>query len=180
MVTAKRTVVAYASAHGSTEEIADRIADGLRAGGATVQLCDLTAAGPPDHTALGADHLVIGSAIHNGQWLPEAERFAEMVSNERDGPVWAFSVSSVGATSTFLSPRMAGFLRAHTPLPRAVAAIEEKGVLRSHRAFAGAIGKGYWRGFGRILFRLMGGRYGDARDWDDIDHWTRQIVDDDG
>ncbi|MDJ0008520.1 MULTISPECIES: flavodoxin domain-containing protein [Gordonia] len=175
---AKRTVVAYASANGSTKEIADRVADGLRAAGATVHLCDLTAAGPPDHTAIGADHLVIGSAIHNGQWLSAAERFAEMVANERDGPVWAFSVSSVGETSTFLSPRVARFLRPRTPLPRAVAAIEASGTLRDHRKFAGAIAKGDWPGVGRIVFRLMGGDYGDARDWGDVDHWCRQIVDD--
>ncbi|MCZ4653248.1 hypothetical protein O4157_17720 [Gordonia amicalis] len=167
------TVVAYGSAHGATEGIAQRIADGLRNGGDSVELWPLQSDRSPDR----ADRLVIGSAIHNGQWLPEAEQVAESVAKDSASPVWAFSVSSVGATSTFLSPRVARFLRPRTPLPRAVAAIEASGALRSHRAFAGAIAPGDWPGFGRIMFRLMGGKYGDARDWDDVDRWTREILD---
>ncbi|MCR5977901.1 hypothetical protein GDN83_09180 [Gordonia jinghuaiqii] len=127
-----RSVVAYASAHGSTEGIARRIADTLAS---------------PNSSPSSAS-----------------------------APVWAFSVSSVGATSTFLSPRVAKLLRPRTPLARAVAALETAGSLRAHRAFAGAIARGDWPGFGRIVFRLMGGKYGDARDWDDVDRWTRQIL----
>ncbi|SDU59948.1 flavodoxin domain-containing protein [Gordonia westfalica] len=174
-----RTVVVYASAHGATEGIARRIADGLRAGGDPVELRDLGGA-PSDHddTPVGGGRLVIGSAIHNGQWLPIAEDFAKSVTTASNGQVWAFSVSSVGATSTFLSPRVARWLRPRTPLPRAVATLDATGILRAHRVFAGAIAKGDWPGIGRIVFRLMGGHYGDARDWDDIDSWVRQILDD--
>ncbi len=47
--------------------------------------------------------------------------------------------------------------------------------VRDHRFFAGAIASGDWAGIGRIVFRLMGGHYGDARDWVDVDAWTERI-----
>ncbi|MCX2753631.1 MULTISPECIES: flavodoxin domain-containing protein [unclassified Gordonia (in: high G+C Gram-positive bacteria)] len=165
-------MIAFDSAHGATEGVAQRIAGGLRAGGDSVELWPLRG----DHTPDRAERLVVGSAIHNGQWLPAAEHLADSLAEAAPAPVWAFSVSSIGATSTFLSPLVARWLRPRTPVPRAVAAMEHTGALRGHRAFAGAISPGDWPGLGRVVFRLMGGRYGDARDWDDIDRWTEQIL----
>ena len=47
--------------------------------------------------------------------------------------------------------------------------------VRGHHFFAGSIAPGDWPGLGRILFRLMGGRYGDARDWADVDGWVATV-----
>lgn len=164
-------LVGYATAGGSTRGIAERIAAGLHGGTAVELRVPGEAASVRDY-----DALVLGSAIHNGQWLPAAADAVERIRAELEGKtVWAFSVSSVGATSTTLSPRLARYLRRGTPEPRAVQMLRSVADVRDHRFFAGAIGPGDWPGFGRVVFRMMGGRYGDARDWDDIDEWTGRI-----
>jgi menaquinone-dependent protoporphyrinogen oxidase len=89
--------------------------------------------------------------------------------------VWAFSVSSVGATSSIVSPLLARLLRRITPEPGAVRTLRTVADVRDHRFFAGAIARGDWPGKGKIVFGLMGGRYGDARDWHDIDTWAASI-----
>ena len=76
----------------------------------------------------------------------------------------------------YVSPSLARFLRSRTPLPRAVQHLAAVADLRGHRFFAGAIAQGDWPGLGRVVFRLMGGRYGDARDWPDIDAWAHAIA----
>ena len=165
------TVVAYASAHGSTRGIAERIADVLRTDGHSVSVHSLADA----RDVADFDHLVVGSAIHDGQWLPDAEPAALQLATRATGRVWAFSVSSVGTTTSFLANWVAGRLRPHVPEPHAVTQLRANADVRSHRFFAGAISPGDWPGFGRIVFRLMGGRYRDARDWNDIDRWAQQI-----
>lgn len=164
--------VVYSSAHGSTREIAERIADRLRAEGHTVTTTPLDA----EVDIHDCDLLVIGSAVHNQQWLPEAENAVTALGEQLRGKsVWAFSVSSVGETSSFLSDRVARYLRPKRPEPRAVSELREIVDVRGHRFFAGAISPGDWPGIGRVVFRLMGGRYEDARDWDDIDSWAMGI-----
>ncbi|KSZ57673.1 hypothetical protein Z045_17110 [Rhodococcus pyridinivorans KG-16] len=164
-------LVGYATAGGSTRGIAERIAAGLERGGA-VELRTLTEV----DSVRKYEALILGSAIHNGRWLPEATAAVDRFCGELDGrALWVFSVSSVGATSTTLSPRLARRLRRMTPEPRAVQALRSSADVRDHRFFAGAIAPGDWPGMGRIVFRLMGGHYGDARDWDDIDAWTGRI-----
>lgn len=170
-----RVLVGYASAKGSTREIAERIATRLRAAG------HVTAVDSVDQASAIAsyDALVLGSAIHNGQWLPEAMAAVTCLpSGIENLPVWAFSVSSIGATSSTVSPALARMLRARTPLPKAVQHLQELTDLRAHRFFAGAIARGDWPGVGRIAFRLMGGRYGDARDWADVAAWADGIAND--
>lgn len=170
-----RVAIGYASAHGSTLSIAERIADQLRALGHAVDLKSI------DQLPVSGsyDCLILGSAIHNGQWLPAAEEAVDdlLVRDAlRDKYVWTFSVSSVGETSSLLSPRLASLLRRHTPEPIAFALLHNLSDIQGHRSFAGAIAPGHWPGFGRIVFRLMGGRYGDAIDQDDIDRWTLHIA----
>lgn len=36
--------------------------------------------------------------------------------------------------------------------------------------------RGDWPLLGRVVFKIMGGRYSDARDWSDIDAWADGIV----
>ena len=57
------------------------------------------------------------------------------------------------------------------PRPQGGAGVRRSADVRGHRFFAGSIAPGDWPGVGRVVFRLMGGRYGDARDWTDIDAW---------
>ncbi|MGV9746426.1 flavodoxin domain-containing protein [Rhodococcus zopfii] len=168
-----RVLVGYATAKGATRGIAERIATGLEQAGHTVDSRELSAV-----TSIGAyDVLVVGSAIHNGQWLPDAADALDRLGPDLGGrAVWAYSVSSVGASSSLLSPRVARYLRRVTPEPKAVQALRASAAdVRGHRFFAGTIAPGDWPGVGRIVFRLMGGHYGDARDWADIDEWVATV-----
>lgn len=166
------TLVSYATAKGSTRGVAERIAAQLESLGETVDAQSLHAVASVQEY----DTLVVGSAIHSGQWLPEAvDAIARLRPQLTGRSVWAYSVSSVGVTSTILSDRVAPCLRRVTPEPRVVQLLRETADFRGHRSFAGAIGPGDWSGLGRVLFRLMGGHYGDARDWTDIDQWAKTI-----
>lgn len=167
-----RLLVGYASAKGSTRGVAERIGADLDAAGYSVDVREI--AEISDVGAYGA--VVLGSAIHGGQWLPEASAAIEhLISHLERKPVWAFSVSSVGATSTIISTWLARLLRRVTPEPRTVQSLRGAADVRDHRFFAGSIAPGGWSGFGGVVFRLMGGHYGDGRDWGDIDRWAAAI-----
>ncbi|MFD0427307.1 flavodoxin domain-containing protein [Streptomyces zhihengii] len=64
-----QVLVLHASAHHSTQEIASRIGERLRTHGhdADVRALDQVTGG---HWLDQCDALVLGSAIHNGAWLP--------------------------------------------------------------------------------------------------------------
>jgi menaquinone-dependent protoporphyrinogen oxidase len=165
-------LVAYATAKGSTRGIAERLGSSLEEFG---QLVAVRPASDVSHLD-SYDVIVLGSAIHGGQWLAEASDAVERWSEFQGKQVWAFSVSSVGATSTTLSKRLARILSRVTPEPRAVQMLRRAADVRDHRFFAGAISPGDWPGFGRVVFTLMGGHYGDARDWTDVCSWAATIA----
>jgi hypothetical protein len=47
---------------------------------------------------------------------------------------------------------------------------------REHRNFAGAIARSDWGAAGNAFLRIMGGRYGDHRNWPAIDDWATNIA----
>ncbi|MFD6059355.1 MULTISPECIES: flavodoxin domain-containing protein [Rhodococcus] len=168
-----KVLVAYATAKGSTRGIAERLGSCIEGFGQEV---DVRAAADVSHVH-SYDVIVLGSAIHDGQWLADASDAVERLRSQFEGKrVWAFSVSSVGVTSTTLSKRLARLLRRMTPEPRAVQLLRDAADVRDHRFFAGAIAPGDWPGFGRVVFTLMGGHYGDARDWSDVCAWAGTIA----
>jgi len=46
-----------------------------------------------------------------------------------------------------------------------------------HRLFTGVITPSTFGKFGALLFRAMGGRFGDFRDWAEIERWSASIAD---
>lgn len=89
-----RILGAVASKHGSTREIAEAVADELRATGVAA---DLREAGAVDDPG-GYDAVILGSAIYMGNWLPEANEFA---TRHREllvaVPMWLFGSGPLGA-----------------------------------------------------------------------------------
>jgi menaquinone-dependent protoporphyrinogen oxidase len=161
-------LVGYASAHGSTREIAERIGNRLSERGLHAEVRPLIEVS--DLGGYGA--AVIGSPIHDQEWLPEAVNFVrctgEAISNR---PVWLFSV---GMTDALATPLRA---RAQKAEEAKMAADIGSGVrLRGHRLFSGVVQPGHLSGRGRVIFRAMGGRYGDFRNWDEIDAWANEIA----
>lgn len=167
-------LVAYATAHGSTAGVAGRIGEALAATGCTVDVRPVEQVGAVE----SYDAVVLGSAVHDTTWLPAARSFARRQRAVlRQRPVWLFSVSTVGDSGTLLSPRVATALRTIKDEPKHVARIRTGVRARGHRNFAGALDRSHWHLKDHLLFRATGGRYGDHRDWADIDRWAGTIAD---
>jgi menaquinone-dependent protoporphyrinogen oxidase len=88
-----KVLVAYASRHGATAGIADRIAAGLQAHGLVAEARPVTEVGEVERY----DAFVIGSAAYLFHWLKDATRF---VKRHRGlfatRPVWLFSSGPLG------------------------------------------------------------------------------------
>jgi len=165
-------LVAYATSRGSTQGIAERIVDRLRVDGIAAEAKPVTEA-----LDVGQyDAVVFGSAVHGGKWLPEAVGFAtEHADALARRLVWLFSVSTVGDQESMYPPRAAKKLAAMRKETNEIAALREALRAREHRNFAGAVAPADWPATGRAVFRLMGGGYGDHRNWEAIEAWAHSI-----
>lgn len=167
-------LVAYATAHGSTAGVAERIADRLRRRGLPAVAGDLV-----DRPSLdGVTALVVGSAVHGGRWLPEAQRFLDAPAAEvSDAPVWLFSVCSVGDDGTsFFSDRVGRWLARKRPESADLQRWRTTLQVQEHRSFAGSIERDHWGRIGNFVLRALGGHFGDHRSWDDIDAWAATVA----
>jgi menaquinone-dependent protoporphyrinogen oxidase len=71
-----KVLLAVASKHGSTLEIAQVLSEELQKGGLSVDLRDLHK-GEEMADISGYTAVILGSAIYAGSWLPQAQYFAE-------------------------------------------------------------------------------------------------------
>lgn len=166
-------LVAYATDHGSTRGVAERIAGRLQQRGVDAKACAVEDG--PEVSRYEA--VVLGSAIHGSKWLSAARQFAERnAAPLRERPVWLFSVSTLGDEESMFPPRVANRLRALRKEPPEVAEMRRLLHAREHRNFAGAIARAHWPATGRAFFRATGGHYGDHRNWPAIDAWAYLIA----
>lgn len=162
-----RILVAYASCHGSTAEIARRIASTLESRGETVECRAMSEVAD----LAGFDAVVAGSAVHDQDWLPDARAFMSRFAAALGGlPVWLFSVGMPAA--------LPGRLRSWAMQEEGLVAAKLPALVqpREHRLFSGVVLREHLTAGGRAKFRLMGGRYGDFRDWAGIDSWASAIA----
>ena len=163
-----RIIVGHASRRGSTAEIAERIAETLRRTSDDVDVVAMAKA----KSVEGCDGIVLGSAIHNQAWLPEASDFLYRQSGNLAGtPIWLFSVGmSAGLPAPLRGPaRRAQEKRIAQAFPGEVRP-------RSHRVFSGVGSPDLLPRWGQFLFRAAGGRFGDYRDWAGIEAWAQSIA----
>jgi menaquinone-dependent protoporphyrinogen oxidase len=161
-------LVAFASAHGSTRSIAERLAAQLVAVGrfaVPAPVGDVSSVAP-------YEAVILGSAIHDQAWLPEAKWFLIDHADElARRPVWLFSV---GMPAAIGRPLRKLALREEAVIHRDLADIAPT---RGHRLFSGVVTHDAFPGnFNRLAFRLTGSHYGDFRDWDSIDEWAAEIA----
>jgi menaquinone-dependent protoporphyrinogen oxidase len=153
-------LIAYASKHGSTEGIAERIGETLTTAGQQAQVRSVKAV----DDLSGYDAFVIGSAAYIGSWLKEATEFVrrnQAILTSK--PVWLFSSGPVG-TST------------KDAQGRDVVAIKPRGT----RVFFGAVDPSALGFSERIVRRMPAVRVllpeGDFRDWKAIEAWAQSIA----
>ncbi|MBX9245295.1 flavodoxin domain-containing protein [Actinotalea ferrariae] len=153
-------LVAVASRHGSTREIADAVAETLRDAGHTTDVLD-----PEDVEELAHDAVVLGSSVYVGRWSAGARAFADRLAVLRDGrPVWLFSSGPVG--------------RRPVPAddPEEVPSLVERLGARGHRTFAGRLDRGGLGLAERAVVSLVKAPQGDFRAWDDVRTWAEGIA----
>src|SRR3974377_107891 len=155
-----RVLVAYASKHGSTQGIAERIAAILRGSGLEVDLAAAEDAGDP----AGYDAFVIGSAVYASRWMAPASEFIRHNGALLAGrPVWLCRVCSVGRV-----------IPPPATLPPVLAAVGDSIGARDHHVFRGAIDAGQLRGVEHLIRLFL--PQGDFRDWPDIEAWATGIA----
>jgi len=158
-----RILIAVASRHGATGEIAGEIADVLRreVPEADVDVRDVAQPGPLTRF----DAVLVGSAIYLGRWLPTARRLIEQHGAELASvPVWLFSSGPLGDP-----PQPVDDLTEVTTLGATVGA-------RGHRLFPGRLDRGDLRWTERLAVRAVHAPDGDFRDHDDIRSWASGIA----
>jgi menaquinone-dependent protoporphyrinogen oxidase len=171
-----KVLVAYASRHGATAGIAERIAQRLDAKG-----FDTTSVPVGEAESLEAyDAFIVGSAAYMFHWLKDATRFVKRNSDLlAQRPVWFFSSGPLGTDlvddkgqDVFVSTR-----------PKEFEELEPLVDIQGDHVFFGA-----WdpevkpKGIGERFVRLMPATRdalpaGDFRDWDAIEAWADEIGD---
>ncbi len=154
-----KILVTYASRHGSTRGIAERIAGELERSGAEVDLHPIQ-----DVELLTTyDAVVLGSAVYFGSWLKPAVEFARRHRADlAQRPVWVFSSGPVGD--------------AVLPPPRETAELQDVIHPRDHRVFAGALDAGQLRLSERLITKVVHAPATDSRNWAEITTWANGIA----
>ena len=161
-----RVLVTYASRHGSTAEIADRVGEvlrvvlGMHVPDVQVDVLPVAKVGGVE----GYDAVVVGSAVYLGRWLRPGRRFLRAeAARLRRRPVWLFSSGPVVD-----APEQAAELGELTALFGAM----------DHRVFAGRLGTAQLGVAERTLVRAAHAVEGDFRDWAEVTSWAGQVADD--
>lgn len=159
-------LIIYATVHGSTAEIAEYIGNRMREKGLHVRVASATEDLDPELF----EAVVLGSAVYNGALLPELARYIDRHGVAlRVRPTWLFSVG--------VRPMLAGPVGVtdHPCVPRRVQQVRRELCALGFRQFDGVLDRP-GRLVHRLRVRLMGRRYGDHRNWPQIDEWTDGIV----
>jgi menaquinone-dependent protoporphyrinogen oxidase len=180
-----KVLVVYASRHGGTRGIAERIGDVLRAEGLEA---DVVAA---DHAEVGnTDAVIVGSGVYMGSWLKEG---IEFIKRNEAGlaarPLWLFSSGPLPGSSKDKGPVDDPITNALGPEDgpgsggrKKIAELSAATHPRDHRVFFGAFDPNDPpRAMSERFVRMMPAAKGilppgDFRDWDAIEAWAREIA----
>jgi len=155
-------LIAVASRHGSTGEIAAAIAEELRQAGYNVDVRSVDDEIPM--ALYGA--VIIGSGVYMGHWLAEARHFVDREREQlRVMPVWLFSSGPLGEEEA--QPKSE---------PVHMKELMEATRARGHRMFAGKLDKHEQGLAARLVIKMVKAPEGDFRDWEAIQDWAREIA----
>ena len=157
-------LIAYASKHGSTQGIAERIAEKLRQLGKEAEARTVGAI----EDAGGYQAFVIGSAVYYGSWLKEATEWVhrhQAILTKR--PVWLFSSGPLGSE-----------VKDAEPQPKEIAEFQQVLRPRDQRIFFGALDHKRLSFAERMVVKAVRAPEGDFRDWHAIEAWAAHIAQD--
>ncbi len=155
-------LVAYASKHGSTRGIAERIAGKLRQLGKEAEVRPVDAVEDPG----SYESFVISSAVYYGSWLKEA---TEWVRRNRavlaERPVWLFSSGPLGTEVSDAEQQ-----------PKEMAEFREAIGPRDQQIFFGALDHSRLSFAERMMAKAVRAPEGDFRDWEAIEAWAESLA----
>jgi menaquinone-dependent protoporphyrinogen oxidase len=159
-------LVAAASKHGATGEIAERIGADLVERGLDAEVKNLEAV----HDLRGYDAYVLGSGIYFGNWVKPARRFIDTHAAElAKRPTWLFASGSIIGDPPIGDDPNA--LRAGL-----AERLVETTHAREHKLFGGKLDMGELGLAEKLPVRMARGREGDWRDWAAVDDWAATIA----
>jgi menaquinone-dependent protoporphyrinogen oxidase len=154
----QRVLVAYASRHGATADIADAIGEVVADTGLGVAVRTMGEV----VTVSAYDALILGSAVYMDNWLPEAYDFIRRNLDDIVArPTWLFSSGQVGTLPAV--PFDAGSLVART-------------AAAGHHVFGGKLDRGGLSVGERFVARLLRVPARDDRDWAVVTAWATAIA----
>ena len=156
-----RVLVAVASKHGSTLDIAEAIATELKAAGVETDIRDVHI----DIDPRPYDAAIIGSAVYAGSWLSDATAFIEAKALLlRDKPVWLFSSGPLGDHGSDKALDQ-----------KKIEHLMQMSGAREHRVFDGMLDPKNL-GFGeKLVTKVVHAPLGDFRDWNEIKAWAGDV-----
>lgn len=159
-------LVAAASKHGGTEEIAARIGADLVEHGVDAEVKRLEDV----HDLADYEACVLGSGVYFGNWVKPARRFIDEHAAElAERPTWLFASGSIiGDPPVGDDPNA---LRAGL-----AERLVETTHAREHKLFAGRLDKRRLGLAERLPVRMARAREGDWRDWAAVDEWSAAIA----
>lgn len=159
----RRVIVAAASRHGGTCEIADRIAatlDRELSFAWDVVRSDLSDLRELDD----ADAVVLGSAVYFGHWMHSAGRALDYVKDAPLFDLWLFSTGPVSDVES-----------AKEQIASADQMVE-RGQAIEHKVFGGRLDTSKLNWAERAAVKVVHALPGDHRDWDQVDEWSQHIA----
>ena len=164
----ERILVVYASKGGSTAGVADAIAKSLAESGANVDVRNV--ASVTDLSPYKA--VVIGSAVHSSEWMPEAQQFVERNQETLRGMPTAIFQVCMMMTSDNAQYR--------TMIPEWLAPMRAKIQPVAEGSFAGALFPDKYPKLSdklglRIFLAFIKKQPGDYRDWKAINNWALSL-----
>jgi len=151
-----RILVAYASKHGSTEEVARAIASTLRRAGSHVDVLAAAEAPRPDEY----DAVVLGGSIYMGRWHRDARRFLDAHFDDLvQRPIAVFALGPISMDKEASS---------HAQLERALGAV---GIEPDTVAIFGAVIDP-----DALHFPFNRMPKTDERDWSAIERWALEVL----
>lgn len=165
------TLLTYATVHGSTAEISRRIKTILESNNVSTEVLPVEKV-----TDLSKySSVIIGSAVINLAWLPEAQSFLHSNASALSRvPVWAFSVGAPHIGPKFWKMEVADeekMIRDH---------IERDVKVKGHTLFLGRFHKNHFALRMRLFWSCTGGTYGDFINWNEIETWANGVADEIG
>ncbi|MEU2287714.1 flavodoxin domain-containing protein [Streptomyces sp. NPDC013178] len=154
-------LVTYGTTNGSTEQIAETIADVLRKEGLTAETLPAQSVASVE----SYDAVVVGGGLYAGRWQKHARRFLRRHRRDlAERPLWLFSSGPLDASASE---------RDIPPVPAVKKAMTRLDA-REHVTFGGCLEEGAKGWVAGMILR--NGKGGDFRDFTAIETWAAHVA----